>query len=78
MVFVFETIAIGLTTRPLFAREMLERTFGLAMGSEAVCVPQVEAYRKDFVDWIFADTCLIFSEFVWGLFILVLSTFSFF
>ena len=31
-----------------------------------VFVPQVEAYRKDLVDLIFADTSLTFSEFVWG------------
>ena len=61
-----------------FAREQLQRTFGFAMGSDAVFVPQVEAYRKDFVDWIFADTSLTFSEFVWGLLNFVLSTFSFF
>ena len=36
------------------------------MGSDAVFVPQVEAYRKDLVDWIFANTSLTFSEFVWG------------
>ena len=28
------------------AREQLQRTFGLAMGSGAVLVPQVEAYGK--------------------------------
>ena len=36
------------------------------MGSDAVLVPQVEAYRKDFVDWIFDDTSLTFSEFMCG------------
>ena len=48
------------------------------MGSDAVFVPQVETYEKDLVDWIFADTSLTFSEFVWGLLNLVLSTFLFF
>ena len=74
----WRTIAIGLTTRPLFAREQLLRTFCFAMGSEAVFVPQFEAYRKEFVDWLFANTSLTFSEFVWGFLNLVLSTFSFF
>ena len=41
-------------------------------------VPQVEVYREDFVDSIFIDTSLTFSEFVRGLLNLVLSTFSFF
>ena len=50
-----------------FAREQLQRTFGFAMGSDAVFVLQVEAYTKDFVDLFFADTSLTFSEFVWGL-----------
>ena len=33
-----------------FAREQLQRTFGFAMGSDAVFVPQVDAYKNDSVD----------------------------
>ena len=61
-----------------FAREQLQRTFGFAMGFDAVFVPQVEIYKKDFTDLIFADTSLTFFVFVWGLLDFVLSTFSFF
>ena len=74
----WRTITIGPIDEASFAREQLQRTLGLAMGSEGVVVQQVEAYEEDLVDFIFADTSLTFSEFVWGLLDFGLSTFSFF
>ena len=78
MVVVLENDGYRANDEASFAREQLRRTFGFAMGSEAVFVPQVQAYQKDFVDWMSADTPLTFYEFVWGLLNSVLSTFSFF
>ena len=52
------------------AREQHQRTFGLAEGSGVVFVPQVEAYEKEFTEWIVADTSLTFGplpSFVIGL-----------
>ena len=66
MVVVLESDRYRANGEAFFAREQLQRTFAFAMGSDAVFVPQVEAYKKDFVDWIFADTSLTLSEFVWG------------
>ena len=48
------------------ARGQPSRTFGFAMGFEAVFVSQVEAYRKVFVDRMFADMSLTFGSFFLG------------
>ena len=53
------------------AREQPSRTFGFAMGFEAVLVPQLEAYRKDLVDRIFPDTSLTFGSLPLALFVFV-------
>ena len=48
------------------ARVQPSRTFGFVIGFESVFVSQVEAYREDFLDRIFADTSLTFGSFFLG------------
>ena len=58
------TITVGLTTRPLTPASSSSDPFGLAMGSGAVVVTQVEAYEKEFAGMLFADTSLTFGAFL--------------
>ena len=71
MVVVLENDCYRANDEASCAREQPSRTFGFAMRFEAVLVPQVEAYRKDFVDRNFADTSLTFGSLPLALFVFV-------